>query len=289
MRPVIMPGVMPRPRPKLIALDLDGTVVDGGNEIPAATLEALRACHSAGIALAFLTGRRPLTAAKHIDCVGLSCQVATNSGCLRWDYPGWNLTAARHFPGELLAPVAELIAPYSANFYVNSREQGFEYYFLDRQHTPELEEYMQRYGFNIRRVQDCVQLDGAPVTQIAMPGPEEVVRRLRDEISARFEGRVLALAVRWPLLNVLALELFNPLANKGDALKQFAEQLGVTRERTLAAGDDVNDLAMLEWAGHGVAMPGASAELVAVADEQLDGDGAEALAPYLRGLLELPE
>ncbi len=278
----------PRLRPKLIALDLDGTVVNNANTIPPETADALRACHAAGIALAFLTGRRPATTAQHLDTLDLPCAVATNSGCLRWDYPGWRLTGARRFDPELIRPVADLLAPYSANFYVNSHEAGFEYYLLDRQPTPELEEYAVRHGFRIRRIASAAQLDGAPITQIAMPGPDEVVLALRDAITARFTGRVLALAVRWPLLGIMALELFHPLANKGDALSQFAGELGLEQERTLAAGDDVNDLAMLNWAGHGVAMPGASAAVVAAADEQLAGDGAHVLAPYLRGLLELP-
>ncbi|MBN1965730.1 MAG: HAD family phosphatase [Anaerolineae bacterium] len=269
-------------------MDLDGTVVDSANTIPPQTVDALHACHEAGIALTFLTGRRPATTAPHLERLGLPCRVATNSGCLRWEYPGWKLTGERRFDQELVAPVADMLAPYSANFYVNSHAEGFEYYLLDRQPTPELEEYLVRYGFRIRRINAAAQLNGAPITQIAMPGPDGVVMGLRDAIMARFPGRVLALAVRWPLLGIMALELFHPLANKGDALKQFAGELGIEQARTLAAGDDVNDLAMLKWAGHGVAMPGAGAEVVAAAGEQLEGNGAAALAPYLRGLLELP-
>lgn len=279
----------PRLRPQLIGLDLDGTVVDNTNRIPAATAQAVRACHQAGIALAFLTGRRPITAGPHLDTVGLPCQVATNSGCLRWQYPGWALTGARYFAPELVQPVAALLDPYSANFYVNSQEEGVEYYLLDRQPTPELEEYVARYGFRIRRVRHASELNGARITQIAMLGPADVVVALRDRINTELNGRVLALAVRWPLLDVLALELFHPEANKGGALAQFAAELGLPRERTLAVGDDVNDLAMLRWAGHGAAMPGASPELAAIADEALAGDGVHALAPYLARLLELPE
>jgi hydroxymethylpyrimidine pyrophosphatase-like HAD family hydrolase len=280
--------VPPRLRPQLLALDLDGTVVDSANHIPAPTVAALRACHRAGIALAFLTGRRPLTTAPHLDRLGLPCRVATNSGCLRWDYPGWELTGARYFDPELVQPVAELLAPHSANFYVNSAETGFEYYLLDRQPTPELEHYLTRYGLNIRRIHAPDGLAGARITQIALPGPPAVITALRDHIHATFAGRVLALQVRWPLLDALALELFHPEAHKGGALAQFAASLGVAQARTLAAGDDVNDSAMLTWAGHGVAMPGASAALLPCADEALAGEGVLALAPYLESLLDLP-
>jgi Cof subfamily protein (haloacid dehalogenase superfamily) len=280
--------VPPRLRPQLLAIDLDGTAVDQTNRIPAATEDALHACHQAGIALAFLTGRRPLTTAPHLDRLGLPCRVTTNSGCLRWTYPGWELTGARYFDPALARQVAGLTAPYSVSFFVNSAEAGFEFFLLERQPVPELDHYVQHYGSRIRRIQDAAELDSARITQIALPGPADVVGALHARIQAALNEQVLALQVRWPLLNVLALELFHPEANKGVALAQFAGELGLPQARTLAVGDDVNDLAMLRWAGYGVAMPGARAELIAAADEVLVGEGVLALAPYLESLLALP-
>jgi len=273
----------------MLGLDLDGTVVDGTNRIPAQTIAELRACEQAGIRLAFLTGRRPRTAGYHLDKIGLPAYVATNSGCLLWEYPTWQSLKRQLFPAELVQPLAELLAPHSVNFYVDSLEHDFEFFYLKRQHSPQLEEYLHRWNFVAREIAEPAAMAGYGITQVAMPHAEEVVRGLRDAVAARFDGRVLALAVRWPLIPTLCLELFHPDANKGAALQHFAELLNVPRERVAAVGDDVNDLAMIEWAGWGVAMPQAGSETQAAADEVLEGDEAEALAPLLRRLRELPE
>ena len=275
-------------RPQLIGLDLDGTVVDQHNEVMPAVREELQACQRAGIALAFLTGRRPYTAGKHLEAIGLPALVATNSGCLLWEYPAWNQLARRMFPPDLVQPIAEMLAPYSANFYVDASQTGFEFFYLERQPTAALEEYLRRWAKEARRISDPAEMVGYEITQVAMPAPDDEVLRLRDEIRARFDGQVLALAVRWPLIPARTLELFNPEANKGSALRLFAERLGIEQERVLAIGDDVNDQAMIEWAAHGVAMPGSTGGLELHADEVLTGDKAQALAGLLRRLRELP-
>lgn len=277
-------------RPKLIALDLDGTVVNGRNEIPQCNIDALRACHAAGIQLAFLTGRRPRTATKHLDVIGLPALVATNSGSLLWEYPAWNSLRQQFFPPELVQPIAAMLAPHSVNFYVDSQRHGFEFFYLERHHSSEMECYLERWGLQARRITDAAEMSGYDITQIAMPNTREESTRLCDEVISRFDGQVLAMAVRWPLLNkCIALEIFHPDANKGTAIEFFADRLKLENLDVLAAGDDVNDLAMLCWAGHGVAMPDASPELVEIADEQLSGDNVESLAELLDRVRELSE
>jgi len=104
----------------------------------------------------------------------------------------------------------------------------------------------------------------------------------------RFGAALLALVVRWPLVPCHALELFHPEAHKGSALAYFAQQLNIPREQVLAVGDDTNDLAMLHWAGFGVAMPHSEAEIRNAADAVLEGaDGQLALAEYLQRLATL--
>jgi hydroxymethylpyrimidine pyrophosphatase-like HAD family hydrolase len=282
-------AVQPVRRPLLLGLDLDGTVVDAANEVPAETIAELRACEEAGIRLAFLTGRRPRTAGFQLKKVGLPAYVATNSGCMLWEYPAWQPLRRQLFPADLVQPVAGLLAPYSVNFYVDSEEHGFEFFYLKREHSPQLEEYLTRWHFVSREIADPAEMAGFGITQVAMPHSDAVVRGLRDAVAARYDGRVLALAVRWPLIPTLCLELFHPEGNKGSALQYFAELAGVQRERVAAVGDDVNDLAMLAWAGWGAAMPQAGEETRAAADEVLEGEGAESLPPLLRRLRELPE
>jgi len=285
----IIAAVQLSTRPRLIALDLDGTVVNGENRIPPATLKELAACRAAGIELAFLTGRRPKTAGKHLDVINLPAHVATNSGSLVWRYPSWQSIARQFFPAELVQPVATLLAPHSANFYVDSLAHGFEFFYLDRQPTPALDIYLERWGFEARRIKDPAEMAGFEITQIAMPGDDEIVHALRDSISGSYDGQLLALAVKWPLIPTLCLEIFHPRANKGAALARIASELNLTRRQIVAVGDDTNDAAMLEWAGYGIAMPQANELTRASADYVLAGTGPEDMPGLLEQLRALPD
>jgi 5-amino-6-(5-phospho-D-ribitylamino)uracil phosphatase len=281
--------VPPLYRPQLIGLDLDGTVVDEHNTVPDATRAALHACHQAGIALSFLTGRRTWTAEPLLAQIGLPALVATSSGCLIWRFPEWRMLKRQLFPQELLPRIAELTAPYSVNFYLDTSQTDIEFMQLKRQATPESEHHMQRYGRKVQFIHDAAELAGHPVTQVALPAPAGVAELLCDKVRTALNGQVLALSVRWPLLPATALEVFHSEATKGTALSYIAGQLEVAREACMAVGDDVNDTPMLSWAGWGVAMPQAGEDVKAAANEALSGDSARALAPYLASLLDLPQ
>lgn len=280
-------------RPRLLALDLDGTVVNLQGQVSPAARAALHACSAAGIALAFLTGRRPLTAAPLLDAIGLPCLVATNSGCLRWQYPSWNQIGRRMFPMELVPRVAELTQPWSVNFYLDAGEAGYEFIQLRRETTPEAKAHLERYGRNVYIADAIEEVQRFNVTQAALPAAPAIVEDLHAKVCAALDGQVLALNVRWPLLPTVALEVFHPQANKGDALASFAKRLGFTREECLAAGDDVNDIEMLRFAGRSAAMPQAGPEVRAVSGEQLKlppggegGDPSDALPPYLQRVVD---
>jgi hydroxymethylpyrimidine pyrophosphatase-like HAD family hydrolase len=98
--------------------------------------------------------------------------------------------------------------------------------------------------------------------------------------------------VGWPLVPCHALEVFQAQAHKGTALASFARHEGIAQADVLAVGDDTNDITMLRWAGHGVAMPHANAETASAADVQLAADGrphTELLADYLIRAASLAE
>lgn len=191
-------------------------------------------------------------------------------------------------PQALIAPLAGLTAPHTVNFYCDSSQCPYEFIQLRRETTPEVAEHLRRYGANVHIVDDVAEVAGHPITQLALPAASSITEMLRDRVCAALDGQVLALSVRWPLLPTVALEVFGSEATKGRALHYFAERVGVPRNACLAVGDDVNDLTMLEWAGHSVAMPHAGSEVHVAADESLAGDGPRALAPYLEALLRLP-
>jgi Cof subfamily protein (haloacid dehalogenase superfamily) len=274
-------------RPRLIALDLDGTVLHDG-EMSTAMLDALQACRAAGIELAFLTGRRPKATREALVRYLDRAAICTNSGCLLWDYPGWeSVCEARLFPPHLLEDVVDALAPWSLNLYHECGPDEAGRVFLVRESTPEFEANRRVYGFNSATLSDIAELDtvldGRPVMQVALPCQRELAESLAPQIEQRFGEELLVLVVRWPLVPCHALELYHPLAHKGSALEHFAQRLGIAQAETLAVGDDANDIPMLRWAGFAVAMPHSEQDVRAAVDVVLEGeDGQRALADYLQ-------
>jgi hydroxymethylpyrimidine pyrophosphatase-like HAD family hydrolase len=279
---------LPPFRPRLIGLDLDGTILGAQGELSDAMLDALLACRDAGIELAFLTGRRPTTAraglARYLD----RAHVSTNSGSLLWNYPDWESIAdARLFPKELLQDVCELLDPWSLNLYADAGPHDAGRILFARRSTPEFELAQRLYGIGQGIIHDFAELDGmGEITQVALPGPRELCEQMAERVIARYPTELLTLVVRWPLVPCHGVELFHPEANKGSALAHFAQRLAIPQAEVMAVGDDTNDLAMLRWAGWGVAMPHAESEVRGVAQAVLTGeDGQAVLAQYLFNLV----
>jgi Cof subfamily protein (haloacid dehalogenase superfamily) len=279
---------LPPARPRLIGLDLDGTVLDDRGALRESMLEALLACRAAGIELAFLTGRRPGPTRQALERYLDRAAICTNSGCLLWDYPDFaSLCAPRLFPRELLETVVDTLAPWSLNLYHDCGPDEAGRILLLRKSTPEFAHNRELYG---RESPVIHSLDELPVvlgerqlTQLALPCNREMALELEQHVVEQCGDALLTLVVRWPLVPCHALELYHPDAHKGRALEHFAARLGIPQAEVLAAGDDRNDIAMLRWAGWAVAMPHSEDDVRAVADVVLSGaDRQLALAEYLQ-------
>jgi hydroxymethylpyrimidine pyrophosphatase-like HAD family hydrolase len=304
--------LLPPLRPQLIALDMDGTVCDDTNAVPPENIAALRACRAAGIHIAILTGRRRTTLEPVLELLYRECEMeagpapapptdrpattpwllATNSGGLVWEYPGWRMLAAQAMPPALAQAVADALAPHSLNLYVNPAAcDGTEIVHLQRAPSAAFDRYFARFSAGTRSLPAASAPDLAtlPITQFALPEEDAVVFALAERLRAQFAPDELSvLTMRWPLLDMRGLEAYSPACNKAAALEAIARQLGVPRERTAAAGDDQNDRPMLGWAGSSAAMPHTPDEVAQAAQQRLPGAGVASLAPWLHALAGLP-
>ncbi len=81
------------------------------------------------------------------------------------------------------------------------------------------------------------------------------------------------------------LEISAAGVTKGSALQRLCDGLGIAAAEVVALGDMVNDLSMLRWAGRAVAPANAHPDVLAAADEVIDGNGDDGVAAYLERLL----
>lgn len=238
-------------RPRLVALDIDGTVVDHAGMMPDTVRDAVRRVVSAGVPVVLSTGRSWHSTQTVFDYLGLPPGPAVSSnGAVTVTYPPQQITRAITFdPSEVITKVTEL-APGTM---VAVEEVGRGYRLTE--HFPEGDLTGEM------TIQSLDQLGAEPVTRVI----------LRDPSAS--DAEFIALAEQLGLHGVSYfvgytawLDIAPEGVNKATALAEIASDLGVDAAEVLALGDGRNDIEMLSWAGRGVALGDAPPEVVVAAD-----------------------
>jgi Cof subfamily protein (haloacid dehalogenase superfamily) len=241
---------------KLIAVDLDGTLIGPGNSISAENLSAIRRAIHCKAAVVIATGRAYVSADAVARLIGLPPVpvVAFNGALIRWT-GGGDILHNRRLPADLAAEVVDecLQQQLHLHYYLDD-----EMYVSQDNHWSQA--YCERAGMDCRVVPDMQQFAGRePIKLLVIDYPDKIVELL-PRCRERWQNR---LYVTRSMLEYL--EFLSPLVSKGHALNWLIEFFGIRREDTLAIGDSMNDLPLLQNAGHAAAMPGSEDEVRRIA------------------------
>lgn len=260
---------------KLIALDLDGTLVHDAKRIPERNLAAVQRAMDKGITVAIATGRMHSSAETFVERLGLH-------GTPLISYNG----AMIRVPGEAEPMYHVSVPPDLASQVVQHSvdEQLHLNYFLDdllyvthMDHWAHL--YKSRTGNWPALAGDLRCFDGQSPTKLLIAAyPSEIDALLPRE--QELFGDRLYVTRSMPEY----IEYLNPAVSKGAALEWLTAHLGLQRAQVMAMGDMLNDLPMIQWAGLGVAMPMAEEQVRAVADfvpEHEEEGVAEAIEKFV--------
>ena len=255
-----MSSAEPRFPIRLVVLDLDGTLIGEDRGIGPRTKAAIARALAGGVHVAIATGRMPTSAAVYAVELGLTLPILAYQGALVRQLPEQGRRLGRilvHRP--LPAPVAREVVEWARarglDPHVNHLER-----FIIRADDPQADDYSRFLGSRAELVPDLVAAIGHPVTKVLAVGEPALVEMLLAEARTAFEGRAAA-TISHPRF----LEFIASGVSKGRAVRWLARRLGVGLEQTMAIGDQHNDLEMIAAVGHGVAMPTAPADVLAVA------------------------
>lgn len=242
-------------RPRLIALDIDGTLQEAGGEIAPPVRAAVARAASAGAHIVLATGRCMEELGTVFEAMGLTRAYAIcSNGAVIIQYPEMvPLRTVTFNAGDVL----RLILRHVPTARVAVEEPGFGYGVTARFPDGEL--------LGPQRVRPLDQMLAEPVTRVIVRDPDSSVEDFIDLV-ARIGIRGVSYAVGYKAW----LDLGPEGVSKGAALEHLAASLRVARTECLAIGDGRNDIEMLTWAGRGVAMGQAPAEVKAVADAITD-------------------
>jgi len=261
---------------KLIAVDLDGTLIRDSHHIPERNIKALQKVLAQGVIVAIATGRMHSSACQFVKRLGLGADtpiISYNGAMIRLPEasdPLWH----RPLPADLAAEIVE---------HAVQEQLPLNYFLEDTLYVPRVDYwarlYLRRTGNIPLPAGDLRRFRGkSPTKLIICARPEEAEELLMME-QKRFAPRAYVTRSMPEYI-----EFLHPEANKGVALQWLATYYGVSRENVMALGDMLNDLPMIEWAGIGVAMPHA-AEAVRAAADFVPGDPEAGVAEALEKIL----
>jgi len=248
---------------RLIALDIDGTLLDSHWQLPEANREAIAAATRRGIEVALVTGRRynfALPIALQIEAP--LTMIVSNGAVIRTQD---GETHVRHMlPRATAARVLELTRPWrdcSGVVFDRSQENQIVVESLNADDPIRTAYYTRNREFLglANPLESCLTED--PI-QVMLSGN---VARMRDaEVALRrasFTAEFALAVTVYETRNFSMIDVINPVCSKGSALAEWAALRGVAREDVLAIGDNHNDLDMLTFAGIPVVMGNGVAEL----------------------------
>lgn len=241
---------------RLAAIDLDGTLLGPDKAISERNASAVRRLNENGVRVIIASGRRHQNSVRFQRQLRLTGPIIACQGGLIRDGESGNVIEAHFLPQTVAREIA---------FEADKNGVGVIYYHLDHLYVPErsnrwIDLYESRVGERAETLPDLSQLDGRRALKIVWYGDPVVLKKIRPEIAARYEGKADVLSTESENLEFVPRGI-----NKAAALEKVARELGVPREEVMAFGDGENDVQMLEWAGMGVAMRHGNAAAIAAA------------------------
>ena len=275
---------------RLVALDLDGTLLDGSGQVPPENLEALADAARQGVHLVVVTGRSYPFALQAVEALPDPLTLIAYNGAVARVRGGGTL-AVRHLAPGTARQVLEATRPWRESTLMQFDRDGEGQTVFDRMswEPPNRRGYYERIRHLVRAVDELeAALDDDPPVQVAFNGGTRAMTDVVAAIAAVDVQHAIAVSVTsYPARDFTLVDVNAAGATKGPALADLARHLGVARDEVFAIGDNHNDVDMLRWAGTAVVMGNAEPDVLAlglpVTAPNTEAGVAQALRRYVLG------
>lgn len=245
---------------RLIATDLDDTLLNENSELTDRTMAALKSAMAAGCRIALSSGRMLESMVLFAERIGVNAPMLLYNGAMIYDHNTDETIYAPRIKYEValkIAEIAERLGVYfqvypGKGYFCNEKCEHTDFYeksvkvIAQAVHKP-MSQWMRENPGDVQKILIIDTVDGATHAM-------EVLKKEVASGACFFKSRAHY------------VEIVPENVDKGSSLKKLGEHLGIAREEIMAFGDGQNDVAMLEYAGHGYAMENACAEALACTD-----------------------
>jgi Cof subfamily protein (haloacid dehalogenase superfamily) len=263
--------------PELIASDVDGTLLDDDEEISARTRNAVRAAVAAGAEFVLATGRPPRWVHPVVDALGFAPMAVCANGAVIYDPSTDRIVSARTLSADMLAELAEIATRVIPGAGLAVERVGRS------AHDAATPQFVSSPGYE----HAWLNPDNTEVSiEDLLSAP--AVKLLIRKAGARSSDMTAALIKHIGLEGDITYSTNNGLVevvplgiSKATGVEEVARPLGITAEDVVAFGDMPNDVPLLRWAGHSVAMGNAHPEAMAAANEVTADNNDDGVARVL--------
>lgn len=257
---------------KLVATDLDGTLLHAEYEVSEFTVDVLRRAQEAGVRIVPVTARSPRSTKPIAEQFSIRGYAVCGSGSLVYDLDNDVVVEERVLQSDVAAKLVRALREtwpgvlFAAERVLEfSREPGYEFA------PPSVEIHeADALDFIEQRVTKLIALHPRQGRDVLMRAARDIVGEAAHIGHAGPGG--------W-------IEILDAGATKAATLARLCEQLGVRSDEVIAFGDWPIDIPMLEWAGRGVAPSNAHPDVLAAADEIAKSNDEDGIALVLERLL----
>ncbi|WP_352404625.1 Cof-type HAD-IIB family hydrolase [Sporanaerobacter acetigenes] len=262
---------------KLIAIDLDGTLLTDDKRITDESISALKEIIERGYEIVIATGRRYWSAKRFVESIDENICILANNGNIVRNKKDDKILIKKYLNVEdfnLLVEEGKREGLYPV-IHVDNYEDGYDMVIeLDRKNS-KYSTYLSDNVDRFRRVDDLLKMDSPKVLTVVYVGDKEKLESFNNKILEKYPGKYSSHVMENMTIAGALLEVMNPLGSKWLSLEEYGKAKGIKDYEMIAIGDDNNDVEMVKKAGLGIAMKNGSLKVKEAADIVTDKSNNE--------------
>jgi Cof subfamily protein (haloacid dehalogenase superfamily) len=258
---------------KLLALDLDGTLLNSRGAIPEANKQAIQKAEAQGVLVTIVTGRRFRDARPVALELDLNAPLISHNGALTKFADTLETVSASILPNETILEILNVGKSFGADAMLSCDPRGKGVLLYDRvsEENLPLQKYLawsrrlhgddaDKAVLHVRSLKDV--LGDYETVHVSFSGSCAPMAELEMILQNELAQKVNVLTTRYPSMNFTLIDILPPDASKGIGLEKLMLFENLAPQNVMAIGDNFNDLEMLEFAGTPVLMGNAAPELL---------------------------
>ncbi len=272
---------------RLLALDIDGTLLTSRGELTARNQTALQAAKQQGVQVVLLTGRRFNSARELVLQLALDIPLVSHNGALTKNIETLETLDFHPLAADITREIIRIGRACGVDMICCDDPHGMGTMVIEgvSEQNKALHRYLEKYRHSLVEVPDLLQYVQRDPIQMMFSGRCDPMDEFAVELGRAMDGQIQLFKTRYRSVDLTLLDALSLTASKGESLAKLAREHGVTPDEVMAVGDNYNDLTMLRFAGLGVVMGNAEEDMkqmgFAVTGSNENSGVADAIEKYI--------